>query len=99
MQSCGLKPNHITCSILLKSVQPGAKSMNIERTMEVVDNMEDEMDDVLLSSVVEACIRVGRADLLMPWLRLSSQMGTLILAMISSMRFKVRRSRAVSSTQ
>lgn len=69
MQACGLKPNHITCSILLKSVQPGAKSVNIERTMEVVDDMEDEMDDVLLSSVVEACIRVGRADLLMPRLR------------------------------
>jgi len=69
MQACGLKPNHITCSILLKSVQPGAKSVNIERTMEVVDNMEDEMDDVLLSSVVEACIRVGRADLLMPRLK------------------------------
>jgi len=69
MQACGLKPNHITCSILLKSVQPGAKSVNIERTMAVVDDMEDEMDDVLLSSVVEACIRVGRADLLMPRLR------------------------------
>jgi len=69
MQACGLKPNHITCSILLKSVQPGAKSVNIERTMEVVDDMEDDMDDVLLSSVVEACIRVGRADLLMPRLR------------------------------
>lgn len=64
MAACGVKPNHITASILLKSVQPGARAGEIERTMAVVDSMEDSMDDVLISSTVEACVRADRCDLM-----------------------------------
>jgi len=69
MKAARLKPNHITCSILLKSIQPSSKSINIERSMSVVSEMDEDMDEVLLSSVVEACIRVGRGDLLIPHLK------------------------------
>merc|ERR1719410_505159 len=64
MKSCGLQPNHVTCSILLKSIQRSSRARDVERTLAVVDAMDDSMDEVLLSSVCEACIRVGRADLL-----------------------------------
>jgi len=64
MKSRGIEPNHVTCSIMLKSVQPGVRMADVERTMRLLDHMDDEMDEVLLSSVCEACIRVGRADLL-----------------------------------
>jgi len=63
MRSCGVPPNQVTCTILLKSIQPNSRSSDVERTLAVVDALED-MDEVLLSSVCEACIRVGRADLL-----------------------------------
>lgn len=63
MKSCGLKPNYITCSILLKNIQPKSPSADVERAMEVVNALES-LDEILLSSIVEACVRVGRADLL-----------------------------------
>mmetsp|Transcript_132905 Transcript_132905/g.284053 ORF Transcript_132905/g.284053 Transcript_132905/m.284053 type:complete len:951 (-) Transcript_132905:50-2902(-) len=64
MKSCGLQPNTITCSILLKGIQKRSRPIDVERTLKVVDSMSEQMDEVLLSSVCEACIRVGRSDLL-----------------------------------
>ena len=37
--------------------------------MELIVNMEEFMDEVLLSSVVEACIRIGQLTLLSPKMR------------------------------
>lgn len=69
MQVCGLKPNHVTCSIVLKSIQRSSKASDVEKALAVVENMEDNMDEVLLSSVCEACIRACRPDLLVRQLR------------------------------
>merc|ERR1719465_173648 len=63
MKSCGLKPNYITCSILLKNIQPKSPRADVEYAMEVVNGL-DSLDEILLSSIVEACVRVNRADLL-----------------------------------
>jgi len=64
MKACGLQPNRITCSILLKSVQQGTRAVDADRALAVVDSVGEDMDEVLLSSTLEACIRVNRADLL-----------------------------------
>jgi pentatricopeptide repeat protein len=72
MDACGVKPNHITCSILLKTIDSNSAANKVERILKVLDAMVDDMDEVLLSSVVEACIRVGRVDLLMPFLKRQS---------------------------
>merc|ERR1719329_116578 len=69
MKSCGVKPNHITSSILLKTIRSDSSASHIERVLQVLDSMIEGMDEVLLSSVVEACIRAGRVDLLMPHLK------------------------------
>lgn len=69
MKACGVKPNHITCSILLKTIRAESTPVQVERILDVLDTMADDMDEVLLSSVVEACIRVGRVDLLVPHLK------------------------------
>mmetsp|Transcript_26068 Transcript_26068/g.60224 ORF Transcript_26068/g.60224 Transcript_26068/m.60224 type:complete len:1027 (+) Transcript_26068:157-3237(+) len=69
MQAAGIQPNHVTCSILLKNVHQKSKPKDLERTMRVFDAIEDEVDEVLLSSLMEACIRAGRGDLLKPRLR------------------------------
>jgi len=65
MKACGVQPNSVTLSILLKSIQRNARPADIERTMAFVGSMEEDcMDEVLLSSVCEACIRANRGDLL-----------------------------------
>jgi len=69
MQAGGIQPNHVTCSILLKNVHQKSKPKDMERTMRVFDAIEEEVDEVLLSSLMEACIRAGRGDLLKPRLR------------------------------
>mmetsp|Transcript_61849 Transcript_61849/g.109847 ORF Transcript_61849/g.109847 Transcript_61849/m.109847 type:complete len:941 (-) Transcript_61849:35-2857(-) len=69
MQSCGLKPNKVTCSILLKSLQASSPTADVDRTMALLHDIDNDMDEVLLSSVCEACIRTGRADLLYQQLR------------------------------
>jgi pentatricopeptide repeat protein len=64
MVGFGVKPNRITCSILLKGIHRNSSSANVTRILEVVDGMDDEIDDVLLSSTIEAILRFGRSDLL-----------------------------------
>jgi len=64
MKEAGIKTNHVTCSILLKSLNARSSEKDVMLTMELVDNMEEPMDEVLLSSVVEACVRIGKPDLL-----------------------------------
>merc|ERR1719272_370825 len=64
MQQASVKPNQVTCSILLKCLNAHSDERNIARTMDLISTMEESMDEVLLSSVVEACIRIGKPELL-----------------------------------
>lgn len=64
MKAAGVKPNQVTCSILLKSLNGSSDQTDIMMTMELINTMEEPMDEVLLSSVVEACVRIGKPDLL-----------------------------------
>jgi len=64
MQACNVKPNSVTCSILLKGIHGASNHSHLDKVMRILDKVEGAMDEVLLSSVVEACIRSGRADLL-----------------------------------
>ncbi|KAF4692881.1 hypothetical protein FOZ60_012383 [Perkinsus olseni] len=59
-----LPPNKVTCSILLKALTSHSHSSDVVRTMELVERMRGEMDEVLFSSVIEACIRIGKLDIL-----------------------------------
>merc|ERR1719171_2216409 len=64
MKAQGIKPNRVTCSILLKDLKAKSNNTDITKTMQLINSMEESMDEVLLSSVVEACVRVGKPDLL-----------------------------------
>jgi pentatricopeptide repeat protein len=64
MQAQGVKPNRVTCSILLKDLKARSHGSDVTRTMELITGLSEPMDEVLLSSVVEACVRVGKPDLL-----------------------------------
>ncbi|CAK0862347.1 unnamed protein product [Prorocentrum cordatum] len=63
MRACGVKPNQVTLSTLLKNVQRSSRVADLERTIAMLDAMDESLDEVLLGSVCEACIRAGRADL------------------------------------
>merc|ERR1719217_241369 len=64
MQSADVKPNQVTISILLKNLSYYSSEADIMKTMDLMKNMDEPMDEVLLSSVVEACVRIGKPDLL-----------------------------------
>jgi len=62
MQAAGISPNAVTCSILLKGKI--SSLADVIRVLSLIDSMDEPMDEVLFLSVVEACIRTGRLDLL-----------------------------------
>merc|ERR1719171_2178838 len=64
MHEANVKPNQVTCSILLKCLNSHSDEQNIARTMDLINTIDESMDEVLLSSVVEACIRIGKPELL-----------------------------------
>jgi pentatricopeptide repeat protein len=62
MQAAGIQPNAVTCSILMKGRLNG--TADVSRVLALIESMDQPMDEVLFLSVVEACIRTGRLDLL-----------------------------------
>ena len=64
MQEDDVKPNRVTCSNLLERLDAYSEEQNIARTMDLISNMDEPMDEVLLSSVVEACVRIRKPELL-----------------------------------
>merc|ERR1719492_671590 len=62
MRASGLAPNNVTCSIMLKGIQRTTKPDEVDRVMAFVKGCNIAMDEVLLSSVVEACVRAARTD-------------------------------------
>merc|ERR1719408_860746 len=69
MTVADVKPNQVTISILLKSLNSYSSEAEIKKTMALIKTMDEPMDEVLLSSVVEACVRIGKPDLLEEQLR------------------------------
>lgn len=64
MKCDGVQPNRITCSILLKSLQANSSNADVNRALDLTNHMTEPMDEVLMSSVVEALVRVGKPALL-----------------------------------
>lgn len=64
MREAGAGPNQVTCSILLKNLNASSSEEDIVQTMDIIEAVEEPMDEVLLSSVVEACVRIGKPELL-----------------------------------
>jgi len=62
MQAAGFTPNAVTCSILMKIKL--SSSADMSRVLALVEAMDQPMDEVLFLSIVEACIRSGRLELL-----------------------------------
>merc|ERR1719327_894515 len=77
MNAIGMRPNSVTCSIILKSLTAHSATDDVRQAMALIDNMQEEMDEVLFASVVEACVRVGQLDLLSSKLQQYASFGGL----------------------
>merc|ERR1719235_2892948 len=77
MNSMGMRPNSVTCSIILKSLTAHSATDDVRQAMALIDNMQEDMDEVLFASVVEACVRVGQLDLLSSKLQQYASFGGL----------------------
>lgn len=69
MQGLGVKADQVTCSVLLKFFTPTTKASCLESVMACLAAFEEDIDEVLVGGSLEACLRVGRADLLVPLLK------------------------------
>lgn len=69
MHEAGVKANSVTCSILLKSLTVHSSSSDVTRVVDLIEEVEDPIDEVLFSSVIEACIRIKQLDLLSDLMR------------------------------
>merc|ERR1719375_2754001 len=78
MKVAGASPNAVTCSILLKALTDHSHAADVSSTMEVLQQMDEPMDEVLFSSVIEACIRIHRLDLLSDMMRKYAKQGGLL---------------------
>merc|ERR1719238_979679 len=68
MKAANVKPNAVSCSILLKALTEHSHAQDVA----------DPMDEVLFSSVIEACIRTRRLDLLSEMMRKYAKQGGLL---------------------
>ena len=50
-------------TILLRYIIAHSDERSVAKTMDLIDTMEEPMDEVLLSSLAEAGMRVGKPDL------------------------------------
>merc|ERR1719375_1860995 len=77
MNSMGMRPNSVTCSIILKSLTAHSATDDVRQAMALIDNLHEDMDEVLFASVIEACVRVGQLDLLSSKLQQYAGLGGL----------------------
>merc|ERR1719316_917357 len=77
MNSLGMRPNAVTCSIILKSLTAHSAQDDVRQAMALIDNLQEDMDEVLFASVIEACVRVGQLDLLSSKLQQYASVGGL----------------------
>lgn len=79
MEQQGLPPNNVTCSILLKGARKHSQDKFLIDVMKVIDAREaKDIDEVLLGSLYEACIRCGQMKHLLEYVQRLRHKGGLI---------------------
>merc|ERR1719512_671458 len=79
MQEARVRANPVTCSILLKSLTAHAGASDVRRVISLVEEIEEPVDEVLFSSVIEACIRIQQLDLLSDLMRRYRQKHSFVI--------------------
>ena len=55
MDAQGMRPNSVTCSIILKSLAGHSAPQDIRRAMELIDRMSEDMDEVTTDCGMRTC--------------------------------------------
>merc|ERR1719361_2915351 len=79
MFNAGVKANSVSCSILLKSLTVNSDLDDVKRVISLIDDLEDPIDEALLTSFIEACIRIRQLDLLSDAMRAQRLRGTSVV--------------------
>eukprot|EP00929_Paragymnodinium_shiwhaense_P045012 TRINITY_DN23051_c0_g1_i1.p1 TRINITY_DN23051_c0_g1~~TRINITY_DN23051_c0_g1_i1.p1 ORF type:complete len:1058 (+),score=256.41 TRINITY_DN23051_c0_g1_i1:128-3301(+) len=69
MRAAGVTANSVTCSILLKALTVQSPFADVKRVTDLIEEVEENIDEVLFSSVIEACIRIRQLGLLSDLMR------------------------------
>eukprot|EP00929_Paragymnodinium_shiwhaense_P049393 TRINITY_DN24914_c0_g1_i1.p1 TRINITY_DN24914_c0_g1~~TRINITY_DN24914_c0_g1_i1.p1 ORF type:complete len:1074 (+),score=278.77 TRINITY_DN24914_c0_g1_i1:158-3379(+) len=69
MHAAGVQANSVTCSILLKSLTTQSSTEEVKRVTSLIEEVDENIDEVLFSSVIEACIRIRQLNLLSDLMR------------------------------
>jgi pentatricopeptide repeat protein len=78
MQKSGVRANSVTCAILLKSLTTHSDPEDVKRVINLIDDVEEAIDEVLFSSVIEACIRIRQLPLLSDLMRRYRHKGAFV---------------------
>lgn len=62
IETAGVAPNGVTCAIMMKTLHSSSRDIEVERALALLEQSKEPMDEVLLSTVVEALLRTGRSD-------------------------------------
>jgi len=63
MRSIGFGITNVACSLLLKALVEGTPRDEIKKTLALLDELVEPMDEALCSSAIEACLRVKELEL------------------------------------
>jgi len=73
MHAVGLNADSVTCSILLRSLTVDSSPSDVKIVTDLIDEVEESIDEVLYSSVIDACIRIKHLGLLSDLLKRYTQ--------------------------
>lgn len=63
MRASGFGITNVACSLLLKALVEGTPRDEIKKTLALLDELAEPMDEALCSSAIEACLRVKELEL------------------------------------
>lgn len=69
MERSEVKPNHVTASIILKSLTHRSSRSDVDAAMAIVNQLQEDVDEVLVSSIIEACVRIDNKPMLRKFLK------------------------------
>lgn len=64
IHAVGMKADSVTCSILLRSLTVDSSPSDVKIVTDLIEEVEESIDEVLYSSVIDACIRIRHLGLL-----------------------------------
>merc|ERR1712232_834653 len=63
MRASGFGITNVACSLLLKALVDGTSRDEVKKTLAILDELSEPMDEALCSSAIEACLRVKELEL------------------------------------